>query len=81
MVVSFPHLREVNLGSVRLSQRDVEVVPLERITRFYLANHFLLHKAEKQDLVDVVRAKQVVDDLGAFMNVEHTTILLKSETT
>jgi hypothetical protein len=57
------------------------VVPLERITRFYLANHFLLHKAEKQDLVDVVRAKQVVDDLGAFMNVEHTTILLKSETT
>jgi hypothetical protein len=81
MVVSFPHLREVNLGGVRLSQRDVEVVPLERITRFYLANHFLLHKAEKQDLVDVVRAKQVVDDLGAFMNVEHTTILLKSETT
>lgn len=64
-----------------MSQRDVEVVPLERITRFYLANHFLLHKAEKQDLVDVVRAKQVVDDLGAFMNVEHTTILLKSETT
>jgi hypothetical protein len=46
----------VNLEGVLLSQGDVEVVPLERITRFYLANHFLLRKAEKQDLVDVAGA-------------------------
>ena len=71
----------MNAEGVLLSRGDVEVVPLERITRFYLANHFLLHKAEKQDLVDVVQAKQAVDDLGAFMNVEQTTVLLKSEAT
>jgi len=33
---------------------DVEVVSLERLTRFYLQNHFLPRKAERRNLVDVV---------------------------
>lgn len=35
---------------------DVEVVALERLTRFYLLNHFLPEKAKKRRILDVVGA-------------------------
>jgi uncharacterized protein YcaQ len=38
---------------VPLLSEDVEVVSLERMTRFYLLNHFLFKKAERRDIVDV----------------------------
>lgn len=38
-----------------MSKKDAaEAVSLERLTRFYFLNHFLLHKAETRRLVDVV---------------------------
>ncbi len=36
-----------------MSEEDTVTVSLERLTRFYLLNHFLLHKAENRDLVEV----------------------------
>ena len=36
-----------------MREPDAETVPLEKLTRFYLANHFLLREAEHTDIVDV----------------------------
>jgi hypothetical protein len=37
-----------------LGERSAEKVPLEKLTRFYLLNHFLWQKADKHDIADVV---------------------------
>lgn len=36
------------------SDEHREAISTERLTRFYLQNHFLLRKAEKRDVVDVI---------------------------
>lgn len=37
-----------------MSERSPETISIEKLTRFYLSNHFLVDKAERSDLVDVV---------------------------
>lgn len=37
-----------------MGEKDVETISSERLTRFYLLNHFLLRKAEDRNIVDVV---------------------------
>jgi hypothetical protein len=75
MVISVPYSRNANLEAILLCNRDAETVSPERITRFYLAND----RSMAED--SVAKLKQVVDDLGRFMNIEQTTMLLNNQTT
>lgn len=36
-----------------MGRDGIVAIPLERLTRFYLMNHFLLHRTKKQNVVDV----------------------------
>ena len=56
MAVSLALAHETRLREPALSAEDAVMVSPERLTRFYLANHFLLHKAGKQHIVDVTGA-------------------------
>ena len=53
MAVSLALADETRLREPALSAEDAVMVSPERLTRFYLANHFLLHNAGRQHVVDV----------------------------
>ncbi|MEM2102468.1 MAG: winged helix DNA-binding domain-containing protein [Candidatus Bathyarchaeia archaeon] len=39
-----------------MDEEDAGTISLQKMTRFYLQNHFLLHKAKKRNVVDVISA-------------------------